>query len=164
MLLGNKAAMRRKDRQVTDPAEIFYILTRCDTLRVAMQGEEYPYVVPVSFGAELVEGAITLYFHCARQGQKVDCLAQNPKVCVEADTFLQTQTLSDGITTRYESVIGFGLCQIVTDPEEVRHGFRLLLDHYGYHSRLPEDCGNLTSALLYRICLNSVTGKHNLPV
>ena len=155
--------MRRKDRQVTDPAAVFAILSRCDTLRVAMQGEEYPYVVPVSFGAELVEDTITLYFHCARRGQKVDCLSRNSKVCVEADAFLQTQTLPDGITTRYESVIGFGTCQIVTAPEEVRHGFRLLLDHYGYGDRLPEDCGDLSSALLYRISLTSVTGKRNLP-
>lgn len=156
--------MRRKDRQVTDPAEIFAILNRCDTLRIAMQGDEYPYVVPVSFGAELVDGQIRIYFHCARRGQKVDCLARNPRVCVEADSFLQTQTLSDGITTRYESVIGFGLCQIVTDPAELRHGFRLLLDHYGYGNRPPEDCGNLSAALLYSIRLNSVTGKRNLPI
>lgn len=156
--------MMRKDRQVTDPAEIFSILTRCDTLRIAMQGEEYPYVVPVSFGAELVDGQIRVYFHCARRGQKVDCLTKNPKVCVEADTFLCTQALSNGITTRYESVIGFGTCQIVTEPAELRHGFRLLLDHYGYADRLPEDCGNLSSALLYRIRLDSVTGKRNLPV
>lgn len=155
--------MRRKDRQVTELTEVFTILTRCDTLRVAMQGEEYPYVVPVSFGAELVDDTITLYFHCARKGLKVDCLSRNPKVCVEADRFFQTQALPDGITTRYESVIGFGICQIVTDPVEVRHGFQLLLDHYGYGDRLPEDCGNLSSALLYRISLTSVTGKRNLP-
>ena len=48
--------MRRKDREVQSLDEIFDILNRCDTVRVAFRGEEYPYVVPVSFGAELVNG------------------------------------------------------------------------------------------------------------
>lgn len=48
--------MRRKDREVTDPVEIFSILLRCNTLRIAMTRNNYPYIVPVSFGAELVNG------------------------------------------------------------------------------------------------------------
>ena len=36
--------MRRKDREVTDLQEIFDILKRCDTVRIAVYGEEYPYI------------------------------------------------------------------------------------------------------------------------
>ena len=50
--------MRRKDREITDMDTIFDILLRCSTVRVAMQGGQYPYVVPVSFGAELVDGKV----------------------------------------------------------------------------------------------------------
>lgn len=72
--------MRRKDREITDMDTIFDILLRCSTVRVAMQGGQYPYVVPVSFGAELVDGKPVIFFHCARQGLKLDLLKANPCV------------------------------------------------------------------------------------
>ena len=50
--------MRRKDREVTDLQEIFDILLRCDTVRIGMTG---PYIVPVSFGAEIVDGKVVIY-------------------------------------------------------------------------------------------------------
>ena len=105
--------MRRKDREVLNTAEIFDILNRCDTVRIAMKGDQYPYVVPVSFGAELVDDKPVIYFHCARQGLKIDLLKANPNVCVEGDIFIRTETTDHGITTRYESVIGFGVCRLV---------------------------------------------------
>lgn len=42
--------MRRKEREVTNLKDIVDILTRCDTIRIGMQGEIHHYVVPVSFG------------------------------------------------------------------------------------------------------------------
>ena len=54
--------MRRKDREVQSLDEIFDILNRCDTVRVAFRDEEYPYIVPVSFGAELMNGKVTVIF------------------------------------------------------------------------------------------------------
>ncbi len=50
--------MRRKDREVQNLDEIFDILNRCGTVRIAFQGDKYPYAVPVSFGAELVHGKV----------------------------------------------------------------------------------------------------------
>ena len=40
--------MRRKDREITDMETMLDILRRCDTVRIGMRGEEFPYVVPVS--------------------------------------------------------------------------------------------------------------------
>ena len=53
--------MRRKEREVTDTAELFSILTRCDTIRIGISGAKHPYVVPVSFGAELTDGKLSIY-------------------------------------------------------------------------------------------------------
>ena len=79
--------MRRKDREINDINEIFDILTRCDTVRIGFHGESFPYIVPVSFGAEMVKGKPVVYFHCARQGMKLDLLKANVCVCVEGDIF-----------------------------------------------------------------------------
>ena len=67
--------MRRKDQEVESLDEFFDILSRCNAVRVGFRGEEYPYVVPLSFATELVDGKIVVYFHCARQGIKLELTA-----------------------------------------------------------------------------------------
>ena len=113
--------MRRKDREVQSLDEIFDILNRCDTVRIGFQGDKYPYVVPVSFGAELIDEKVIVYFHCAREGMKLELLKKDPRICLEGDIFIRTETTNHGITTRYESVIGFGECRIVEDEQEIKH-------------------------------------------
>ena len=155
--------MRRKDREVQDRAELFDILKRCDTVRIAMHGEQYPYVVPVSFGMEVVDNKAIIYFHCAKEGFKVDLLKENPFVCVEGDIFIKVEKTEHGITARYESVIGFGECQFITDIDEIKHGLKVLLEHYG-HDEYPLDrCGGMEHLLLGKIVLEKITGKRNLP-
>ena len=156
--------MRRKDREVQTAAEIFDMLNRCDTVRIAMHGEKYPYVVPVSFGAEMVGGKVVIYFHCARKGMKLDLLKADPHVCVEGDRFIKVETTDHGITTRYESVIGFGECSVVSDPDEVIHGLKLLTEHYGYMDYSLESCRSLEVLYVGRIVLDEMTGKRNLPI
>ena len=89
---------------------------------------------------EIVNDKAVIYFHCARQGLKVDLLRANPSVCVEGDIFLQVEKTEHGITARYESVIGFGECQLLADGEEIQHGLQVLLDHYGYQDYSLDDC------------------------
>ncbi len=147
--------MRRKEREIQNKVEIFDVLNRCDTVRIGMQGNQYPYVVPVSFGMEIVNDKAVIYFHCAQQGMKVDLLRANPCVCVEGDIFIQVEKTAHGITTRYESVIGFGKCQLITDIDEIKHGLKVLTDHYEYHEYPLDQCKGIN--------LDKITGKRNLP-
>ena len=155
--------MRRRDREVTEMSEIMDILSRCDTIRIGIQGEAYPYVVPVSFGWEAVDGQLVLYFHCARQGLKLELLREHPQVCVEADRFLRVEETAQGITTRYESVIGFGSCTFPEEPEEIRRGLRRLTEHYGFGAYPLDRCEGMENLRLGRITIASITGKRNLP-
>ena len=155
--------MRRIDREIRDTNEIFDVLIRCDTIRIGLRGEKYPYVVPVSFGAEMAGGKLVVYFHCARQGLKLDLLAEDPHVCLEGDIFIKTETTAHGITTRYESVIGFGECRLVEDENEVIHGLKLMTDHYGYYDYSVERCSGVEHLFVGKIVLDEITGKRNLP-
>lgn len=155
--------MRRKDREITNRDELVDILQRCDTVRVGMQGDHFPYVVPVSFGLAVEEENIVIYFHCAKQGMKVDLLEKNPNVCVEGDIFLGTNKTEHGVTTRYESVIGFGKCTFLKESEAVLKGLQVMVEHYGYPDYPLEDCMSLEHVLVGRIVLETVTGKRNLP-
>ena len=153
--------MRRIDREITDKAEIVDVLSRCDTVRIGMRGEEYPYVVPVSFGVETEDGVPVVYFHCAKEGLKVDLLKKDPRVCVEGDIFIRVERTQRGITARYESVIGFGRCELLTGPADVLHGLRVVTDHYDPGFKV-DSCPGLERLYVGRITLASLTGKRNL--
>ena len=155
--------MRRKDKEVPDRQEILDILRRCDTIRIAMHGGDYPYVVPVSFGMEIKDDTVVLYFHCAVTGLKKDLIEQDPRVCVEGDIFIGTELTSPGITARYESVIGFGTCSFVSDPEEIMHGLKLLTEHYGQPDYPLAECIENCHLLVGKIVLEEITGKRSLP-
>ncbi|MCI9135355.1 MAG: pyridoxamine 5'-phosphate oxidase family protein, partial [Lachnospiraceae bacterium] len=40
--------MRRKDREITDFQEILEIIRKCDVCRIALNDEEFPYMVPLN--------------------------------------------------------------------------------------------------------------------
>lgn len=154
--------MRRKDREIADRSEQLDVLRRCETIRVAMVSDGEPYVVPLSFGMEEKDGQVILYFHSAQAGRKVAALEQNARVCIEADIFYKTDPTPHGITTRYESIIGFGTAERI-EGEEMLHGLRCLLKHYGYTAYTPESCKHLPITAVYKITLTSLSGKRNLP-
>ena len=156
--------MRRKDREVTNPDEILDILRRCDTIRIGIRGAEFPYVVPVSFGLEVEDGRPVVYFHCAREGFKLELLRQDPHVCVEGDIFIKIEPTDHGITTRYESVIGQGDFEILTDHEEIVHALKVLTEHYGYMNYPLTSCRALDFVCVGKIVLKEITGKRNLPL
>lgn len=155
--------MRRKDREVTNPEEILDILRRCDTVRMGLNGSPSPYVVPVSFGLETEGKKPVVYFHCAREGLKLELLARDPHVCVEGDIFIKIEPTDHGITTRYESVIGQGICELLTEEEEIVRGLKTITDHYGYFDYDLRNCRALQFLCVGKITLETLTGKRNLP-
>ena len=75
--------MRRKDREVLGDENIAKIIEQCTTCHIAMVDDAdagMPYVIPMSFGYSLKDGALELYFHCAHVGKKLDCIRKNPNV------------------------------------------------------------------------------------
>ena len=153
--------MNRKDREITNFDDMLAILEKCDTISVGFQGRDYPYVVPVSFGFVPKDGAVTVYFHGARQGLKIDMLKENPNVCVEGHVFVRTEPTQHGITTRYESVIGYGTVERV-EGEAAMVGLQSILAHYHYPDVSVESCRGLPMTAVYQINLTKLTGKRNI--
>lgn len=75
--------MRRKDREITAFDEIMKIIAKCDTCRVAMFDETFPYIIPLNFGTDLEDTQLYLYFHGAKIGKKIDLMKQNKNVSFE---------------------------------------------------------------------------------
>jgi len=74
--------MRRKYNEMTDPDKIINVLTSATIGRMATIGADgYPYITPVNF----VYHKGSVYFHCAPEGEKLDNIERNPKVCFQVD-------------------------------------------------------------------------------
>jgi nitroimidazol reductase NimA-like FMN-containing flavoprotein (pyridoxamine 5'-phosphate oxidase superfamily) len=152
--------MRRSDREIKEFDEIIEVMRKCDVCRIAMQGAEYPYVVPLNFGMDVEGDQVTLYFHGAMEGMKYELLSGNPKVCFEMDCghCLFTEMEKGQCTMCYESVIGFGLMEEVPDEEKI-HALDILMEHYPVPAgfRYGEEIVPRTRVL--KLTVESMTGK-----
>ena len=124
--------MRRKDREITDRDEIISIIRKCDTCRLAIHDEPFPYIVPLNFGMEDKDGQLTLYFHSAQSGTKLDLLKKNNRVSFEMDCSHAIITYEERMscTMGYESVIGTGTVEFIEDEEEKNRALKILLSQY----------------------------------
>ena len=59
--------MRRKDREITDICAILELVSECKVCRLAMTDGGVPYIVPLNYGYEYADGALTFYFHSAKE-------------------------------------------------------------------------------------------------
>lgn len=154
--------MRLKSREISNFNEIVNVLQRCNTLRIAFRGDEYPYIVPVSFGIEKNGSDIVLYFHGAKEGKKIEQIEKYSKVCIEGDIFYKAEETSYGITAKYESVIGYGVIEKV-ENDEVVEGLKTICAHYNYVEYPIEKCKTLPITAVYKIKINELKGKRKLP-
>ncbi|NCB51748.1 MAG: 5-nitroimidazole antibiotic resistance protein [Clostridia bacterium] len=151
--------MRKSEREITDFRKIVGLVERCDTLRLGIHDEGAPYVVPVSFGYEVVGDRIVIYFHGAMAGRKHELIAKNPRVCVEGDICRGfVENACGGITCDYESFIGYGNAVRVSG-EAAERGIALLNEHCGFPGfKCISEVFAVTA--VYRIELEEITGKH----
>jgi nitroimidazol reductase NimA-like FMN-containing flavoprotein (pyridoxamine 5'-phosphate oxidase superfamily) len=78
-------SMRRKDREITGIEEQLGLINKYKVCRLGISEDNRPYIVPLNFGYEYKNRELTLYFHSAQGGKKMDILKKNPQACFEID-------------------------------------------------------------------------------
>ena len=93
-----------------------------------------PYGVPLSLARTDDK---TFYFHCALDGDKLDCIAVNPRVALSAVTrCTPTVGPKDGsFTLQYKSAMAIGKAEIVTDKDEKIEALRAICLRFLPHHR-----------------------------
>ena len=153
--------MRRKDREITDMQQILSIISKAKVLRLGLFDEEYPYIVPLHYGYEYAESLLFFYMHSAKEGHKLELIADNPRVCVELDG--DVELISGGEApcmygSSFASVIGRGVAEIVTDEKEKIKGLSLLMKHQT--GRDFAFTGEMAATVaVIRVTLNKFTAK-----
>lgn len=90
---------------------------------MAMSVDDQPYLVSLSHGYD--EDRNCIYFHCARQGKKLDYLRANNTVWGQA---LLDHGYSDGECTHlYASVHFSGRVTFIDDPDEKRRALECMI-------------------------------------
>jgi nitroimidazol reductase NimA-like FMN-containing flavoprotein (pyridoxamine 5'-phosphate oxidase superfamily) len=144
--------MRRK-KQLLSEEETRQIMKAHSSGVLAVAGDDgYPYTVPISY--TYADGK--LYFHCAREGHKIDAIKQNNKVsfCV----IDQDNVIQETFTTHFRSVIAFGRARILTEDSDRRTALENLVEKYSPdyiqegQKEIEKDWG--------RVCLVEVEIEH----
>lgn len=123
--------MRRKDREVSDTEEIKSIIEKCKVCHLAMVDKGLPYVVPLNFGYTMDDKSLTLFFHSAKIGRKIDILKENNAVCFEMAFEGKLGHIENPCNSGFyfESVIGFGNVEFIEDITEKCNALTLLMKH-----------------------------------
>jgi hypothetical protein len=143
----DRAISEREAKRILEEGEFGVLST------VSPDGQ--PYGVPVNYGY----CGDVLYFHCAREGHKLENLTANNRVsfCVVG----RTEVLPEKFATNYESVIVFGKAFELTDHEK-HIGLLEIVKRYspGFMAeglKYIENAAHKTR--VYKIGIESITGK-----
>lgn len=154
--------MRRNDRAQGRDFSLA-LIDRCTHGVMALStGEAVPYCLPLSF----VRVGDELYFHCAREGRKVDLLRRFPQVCVTFVGNDQPAFVPPAMyTTYFQSAIVTGTACEITDPSEKTEALRALCqkvtpEHMeGFAAAMEK---SLAVTAVWKIHIEEIAGKAKL--
>ena len=131
--------MRRKKQAMTTE-EIKAVLHRGTSGVLALSGDDdYPYAVPISY----VYDGEKLYFHCAREGHKLDAVKRSRRAsfCIIDQDLVAPKEY----TSYYRSVILFGQIRVLEQEQEKLAAIEKLAVKYA-----PEDSDAERQAVIER--------------
>jgi len=157
--------MRRKDKEIIDIDEKLEIITKCNVCRLGLSENNYPYIIPLNYGFSYDNERLTLYFHCALEGKKVDLIRKNNNACFEIDC--DTQLIDGEIPCRYgyefKSIIGFGKIIFLDAKDEKIIGLNYLMKHQtGKDIKYDFNEEVLNRVLVFKMSVDVFTGKQTL--
>lgn len=147
----------RRIKQLLTNDECIAVLRQATAGVLAVNGDDdYPYTVPLSF----LYDDDKLYFHCAKEGHKLDGIKRNAKVsfCVTD----MNRIVPEEYTTYFRSVILFGTARILEEEAEKRNALEKLAARYSpdhEEGRLKEIDGQIKHTCMVEISIDHMTGK-----
>ncbi len=109
-----------------------------------------PYGLPLSV---VRKDNRTFYFHCAAEGEKIDCIRNNPVVSLSAVSRCtpRYEEEKQNFTEYYHSAIALGHAETVTDDNEKIEALRLICERF-----LPKFMDHFEAAIARSLSLTTV--------
>lgn len=151
--------VRRKEYEITDIEEMKKVLAFTKYVTIAMCKDGEPYLVTVSHGYDINRNCI--YFHCAKEGKKIDYVKANSKVWGQA-------VIDDGYTEEcdqnYTSVHFMGKITFVENADEKLQALTCMIRQL---NKNPEQAianpkpERLKNTVIGRIDIDYLSGKQH---
>lgn len=116
--------LRRAEKAITAPEELLAVIRSQKFLTLALCQDHEPYLVTMNYAYDQEQRCF--YFHCARQGKKVDYLRANPTVW--GQVLEDRGYLAGQCDHAYRTVQFRGHAEWIEDLEEKRHALTLMID------------------------------------
>jgi uncharacterized protein len=161
-----KFHMRRLDRKIEDQKALRRLLSYQQYLTLSMADADEPYAVPLGYIYD--EETNTIYFHCAKDGKKVEFLKRNPRVW--AVVVLDEGVQEGACVNLYASAMFSGRVEWVEEASEKKKAMNLFAeklsrDAASVKQRLQAIFGSNESALagvvFAKIKVEELTGKRS---
>jgi nitroimidazol reductase NimA-like FMN-containing flavoprotein (pyridoxamine 5'-phosphate oxidase superfamily) len=152
--------MRRGDREILNCREVEIIIQKADVCRIAIANDNFPYIVTMNFGYT-TDPQPCIYFHCAKEGKKLDMIARNNHVCFEMDTDHNIYSGKKGCDwgMKFSCVLGYGNIFIVTLKSEKISGLNCIMNHYSGKGEHQYDEKVFENTTVLRLDILEMTGK-----
>jgi len=156
--------MQQRMKEFTMKADsVDALLERAKVGRISTLGADgYPYTVAVHFA--VLDGKV--YFHGLGQGEKLDNIKNDGRVCFEVDEYIRL--MADGVTfpcdadAEYESVVIRGNAVVLEDSDLKKTALMEIIRKYMPHlAELPVSDARIQSAAVVQITPVSITGKYH---
>ena len=144
--------MRKANRQ-KDAEWTFEVFDKAPFVTLSMMRRDgTPYGLPLSL---VRKNANLFYFHCAGEGEKLDCLQNNPHVSLSAVSKCtpKFEPEKNNFTEYYHSAVAAGTAEIVTDKSEKIEALRLLCQRF-----LPQYMEHFEDAIARSLESNNTYG------
>lgn len=150
--------MRRKDREMPESFALSLADSALWAVLSLVEPTGDPYGVPIN----IVRNDKTIYFHCATEGHKLDCLQHHKKVCL---SFVSRASLApEELTTKFQSAILRGDAEEVLDSAEKTRALQLLAEKFApeHMQKAAEEIKiYLPRTSIWKVSIISATGKVN---
>lgn len=134
-----------------DAAWAFEVFDKAPYVTVSMiRSDGTPYGLPLSL---VRKDEHTFYFHCAAEGEKMDCLRANPVVSLSAVNRCtpKYEEEKNNFTEYYHSAVAVGRAEVVTDDSEKIEALRLLCRRF-----LPRYMDHFDEAISRSLAITTV--------
>jgi len=157
--------LRRKDKEINSIEEKLEIIAKCKICRLGLSENNHPYIVPLNYGYSFDNGKLTLYFHSAIEGKKMDIIKKNNNACfeIDCDTKLIEGEAPCDYGYEFKSIIGFGKIIILDTKEEKINGLNYLMKQQtGKDIKYDYNEKELNNVIVYKILVDEFTGKQKI--
>lgn len=120
----------RRVRQQRDPRWAMEVFDKAPYVTMSMtRPDGTPYAVPLNM---VRKDDRLFYFHCAFEGEKIDCLSCNPVVSLSAVSRCtpKYEEEKNNFTEYFNSAIALGRAERVEDPAEKTEALRLICERF----------------------------------